>query len=71
MFTMSWVDPALGAEVTAQFAGQCVAEAIREALQRKEQIAAEKARRAEAREAGFSGHDLRQLRRDGWGPNDD
>ena len=71
MFTMSWVDPVLGAEVTAQFAGQCVADAIRWALQRKEQVAAEKARKAEARAAGFSGHDLRQLRREGWEPSDD
>ena len=71
MFTMSWVDPVLGAEVTAQFAGQCVADAIRGALQRKEQMAAEKARRDEAREVGFTGHDLRQMRRDGWGPSDD
>jgi hypothetical protein len=71
MFTMTWVEPGLGAEVTAQFAGQCVSDAIRGALQRKEQAAAEKARKAEAREAGFSDHDLRLLRREGWGPSDD
>ena len=50
MFTMSWVDPVLGAEVTAQFSGQCVAEAISGEFQRKGQAAAA---REEARELGY------------------
>ena len=54
MFTAGWVEPGLRAEVTVEF-GRCVSDAIRGALQRKEQAAAEKARKAEAREAGFDG----------------
>jgi hypothetical protein len=71
MFTLAWVDPVLGAEVTAQFAGECVAGAIRAALQRKGQMAAAREADKEAREMGFTRADLRQLRRDGLGPSDD
>jgi hypothetical protein len=65
---MTWIDPGLNTEVKAQFGGRCVAQAIVAALRRRGEVAAEKAAKAEALEAGFSGRDLRQLERDGFGP---